>query len=287
MLAVPHPYPEDGASTWISTTKPGRDFAVTLRDGFEVIGAISIEPNEQHRRAALGYWCALTHWGRGYMTEAVRAVIDDGFRELALNRIHAECHGDNPASRRVLEKAGMTLEGCLRQHSFRLGRFADKLQFGILHDNWTSQRPLSVHSPGMPLEPCADSTVLRMLDSVEALVGEAVEQIWVWGPIRLIFNLGQEAEPAIYTDVQRFSYTDADGSTGEFDASVAPAEAGPVLALLNRRVTSASASGGTLNLRFDDGSKLRALPNERYQSWSVVVGERVVQCLPGGELGTW
>jgi RimJ/RimL family protein N-acetyltransferase len=136
MFAIPHPYPAGAALEWIATTKPGRDFAVVAKESGELIGAIMLNLNEQHRRATLGYWCALSHWGRGYTTEAVRAVIGYGFEYLAVNRIYAECHGDNPASFRVLEKAGMTLEGRLRQHSFRLGRIADKLQFGILRDEW-------------------------------------------------------------------------------------------------------------------------------------------------------
>ena len=137
MMAIPYPYPKHAAADWIATTKPGRDFAVELRETGELVGAITINPQEQHKRASLGYWCAVSHWGRGYATEAVRAVIDYGFRDLALNRVHADCHGDNPASRRVLEKAGLTYEGRLRQHSFRLGRFADKLQFGILRSEWS------------------------------------------------------------------------------------------------------------------------------------------------------
>jgi RimJ/RimL family protein N-acetyltransferase len=140
MLAVPHPYPVGGAAQWIATASPGRDFAVELRETGEVVGAISIIPHEQHQRAVLAYWCAVEYWGCGYTTEAVRAVIDYGFRELDLNRIHADCHGDNPASRRVLEKAGMTYEGRLRQHSFRVGRFADKLQFGMLRSEWEASR---------------------------------------------------------------------------------------------------------------------------------------------------
>jgi RimJ/RimL family protein N-acetyltransferase len=136
MLAIPHPYPEDGATTWIATARPGRDFAIVLRETNEVVGGISLFEREQHRRAELGYWCAIDFWGRGYATEAVRAVIEYGFRALALNRVHAECHGDNPASRRVLEKAGMTFEGQLRQHSFRVDRLADKLLFGALRGEW-------------------------------------------------------------------------------------------------------------------------------------------------------
>jgi [ribosomal protein S5]-alanine N-acetyltransferase len=136
MLAVPYPYPDDGATTWIAKARPGQDFAIVLRETDEVIGGITIEVSEQHRRASLGYWCGVDYWGRGYATEAVSAVIGYGFRKSALNRVHAECHGDNPASRRVLEKAGMTFEGRLRLHSFRVDRFADKLQFGVLRDEW-------------------------------------------------------------------------------------------------------------------------------------------------------
>jgi [ribosomal protein S5]-alanine N-acetyltransferase len=136
MLAVPHPYPDGGAATWIASMRPGRDFAMVLRETAEVIGGISIFESEQHKRAELGYWCATGLWGRGYTTEAVRAIIDYGFRSLGLRRVYAECHGDNPGSRRVLEKAGMTYEGRLRQHSFRVDRFADKLVFGVLRDEW-------------------------------------------------------------------------------------------------------------------------------------------------------
>jgi [ribosomal protein S5]-alanine N-acetyltransferase len=99
MMAIPHPYPEGSAADWIATTKPGRDFAIELRETGELVGAITVNPDDQHKRASLGYWCAVSRWGRGYATEAVRAVIDYGFRDLALNRVHAECHGDNPASR--------------------------------------------------------------------------------------------------------------------------------------------------------------------------------------------
>src|SRR5512133_1026605 len=82
MLAIPHPYPEDGATTWIATARPGRDFAIVLRETNEVVGGISLFEREQHRRAELGYWCAIDFWRRGYATEAVRAVIEYGFRAL-------------------------------------------------------------------------------------------------------------------------------------------------------------------------------------------------------------
>lgn len=140
MLRIPHPYPVGGGAEWIVTAQPGRDFAVELRASGELVGGISIIETREHRRAVLAYWCAAAYWGKGYTTEAVRAVVDYGFRELELNRIHADCHGDNPGSRRVLEKAGLTFEGRQRQHSFRVDRFADKLQFGVLRSEWEARR---------------------------------------------------------------------------------------------------------------------------------------------------
>jgi RimJ/RimL family protein N-acetyltransferase len=136
MLAIPFPYPDHGAAEWIAAARPGRDFAIVLRETNEVVGGVGLIEYKQHRRAALVYWCAIDSWGRGYITEAVRAVIAYGFRSLELNKVHGECHGDNPASQRVLEKAGLLFEGRLRQHSFRVDRFADKLLFGVLRDDW-------------------------------------------------------------------------------------------------------------------------------------------------------
>src|SRR5256885_12208113 len=63
MLRIPHPYPADGATKWIATARPGRDFAIVLREVNEVIGGITLFENEQHRRAELGYWCAIEFWG--------------------------------------------------------------------------------------------------------------------------------------------------------------------------------------------------------------------------------
>ena len=60
-----------------------------------------------------------------------------------------------------------------------------------------------------------------------------------------------------------------------------------MLDLLTRRVTAASSAEGTLLLRFDDESELRALPDDQYESWTVVGGGRVFQCMPGGEVNSW
>jgi [ribosomal protein S5]-alanine N-acetyltransferase len=65
----------------------------------------------------LGYVLARSHWGHGYMTEAVRAVIDWASKQPEIYRVWAVCDIDNRASARVMEKAGMILEGVLRRWS--------------------------------------------------------------------------------------------------------------------------------------------------------------------------
>lgn len=67
-------------------------------------------------RASTGYVFARDAWGKGYATEALRAMANVA-REIGVRRLYALCHVDHPASARVLEKCGFALEGTLRRHS--------------------------------------------------------------------------------------------------------------------------------------------------------------------------
>ena len=67
-------------------------------------------------RVNLGYVVARPHWGKGYMTEAVRAVIDWSLQQPIIHRVEATTDVENAASCRVMEKAGMTREGTLRKY---------------------------------------------------------------------------------------------------------------------------------------------------------------------------
>lgn len=87
-------------------------------------------------RAEIGYALSRNYWGKGYMTEAVRAVIDFGFRTMQLNRIEARCNIENIASARVMEKVGMKFEGILREHLFAKGNYHDLKMYSILTKEW-------------------------------------------------------------------------------------------------------------------------------------------------------
>ena len=87
-------------------------------------------------RAELYYVLAQNYWGRGYMTEAVEAVLGFGFGVMHLNRIDGVCWVENTASARVLEKVGMQFEGILRQFIFVKGAFRDLRWYSILHNEY-------------------------------------------------------------------------------------------------------------------------------------------------------
>ena len=115
--------------------------AITLRDRGELIGNCGIRlAGPGARNADLGYEVAPEHWGRGYATEAARAMVGFGFEELGLHRVRAECVPENAASRRVMEKLGMRREGRLRQTQRYKGRWWDTLVYGMLEDEWRADR---------------------------------------------------------------------------------------------------------------------------------------------------
>lgn len=116
-------------------TRTDYELAVTLKDSNRLIGGCRIN-NVSDIQAHIGYIFNKKYWGYGYATETACALVDYGFAELGMHRIFATCDPDNVASRRVLEKAGLVLEGRLREDIFVHGRFSDSLILGILEHEW-------------------------------------------------------------------------------------------------------------------------------------------------------
>lgn len=86
----------------------------------------------EHARAEVGCVISGEVSGLGLGTEALRAMISFGFKELGLNRIEARCTPGNTASVRIMEKAGMTYEGTAREREFSKGAFRDVESYAIL-----------------------------------------------------------------------------------------------------------------------------------------------------------
>ncbi len=143
LIQVPSPYPVSLARRWVAGRREwwelgrGVTLAVTRRDEPDrLLGTVSLRRYPRDRRAELGYWLAVPAWGQGIATEAVRALVDFGFRELVLARIYAQVIAGNQASIRVLEKLGMVHEGIKRQHVRKGHRLHDIVLFGLLRSEW-------------------------------------------------------------------------------------------------------------------------------------------------------
>lgn len=141
-LSIPHPYEDGMAEEWIAS-HPARyeageqvNFAVVERDTGNLVGAIGLMLEPRFNRAEMGYWIGVPYWGRGYGTEAARAILRYGFEERGLVRIHAHHLARNPASGRVMQKIGMTREGRLRRHVRKWDRYEDVELYAILNDEW-------------------------------------------------------------------------------------------------------------------------------------------------------
>ena len=113
LARAPWPYEPENARSFLAgarATDRYPNFLVTLASDGRVIGGMGLHRPDEAGRVELGYWFARPHWGRGYASEAARAVVGLA-RTLGHCRLHAGRFVDNPASGRVLVKAGFRPTG--------------------------------------------------------------------------------------------------------------------------------------------------------------------------------
>ena len=133
----PHPYSLRHAEVWIdlaSAQMPETNFAIASTT--EAIGGIGLElGRDVHRRSAnVGYWLGEPFWGRGIATEALRALTEYAFATFDLARLDAHVYEWNPASARVLEKAGYEYEGRLRKSVTKDGQTIDQWLYAMVRE---------------------------------------------------------------------------------------------------------------------------------------------------------
>jgi ribosomal-protein-alanine N-acetyltransferase len=131
----PHPYTLADAEKWIkhaTTEKSSADFAIAVDDA--AVGGISIflQTDIFRRSAEIGYWLGEEFWGRGIATEAVRAMTEYAFSNYDICRIYAGVFEWNPASMRVLEKAGYEFESRAKKSATKDGQTIDEFIYAIV-----------------------------------------------------------------------------------------------------------------------------------------------------------
>lgn len=138
-LNVPYPYSRKDAEffyTQVITREGNHSFAIELEGENQLIGLIGIHLNKDKPwMAEIGYWMGKKYRNRGYTTEGLRQIIEYSFAHFPLQRIYATHDPINPASGRVMQKAGMSYEGVLKSIHYKDGIYKDSVYYGIIRPN--------------------------------------------------------------------------------------------------------------------------------------------------------
>lgn len=135
--AFPHPYTRADADAWVRRVVgelPPTHMGIEVAG--EAVGSIGLTLQaDVHRRSAeIGYWLGEPFWGRGLMSEAVPAFTAYALATFDVCRLYATVFAWNPASARILEKAGYSLEGRLRKSVIKDGCIIDQFLFAYVRE---------------------------------------------------------------------------------------------------------------------------------------------------------
>ncbi|MCO7319823.1 GNAT family N-acetyltransferase [Riemerella anatipestifer] len=139
-INIPFPYTIKSAKFWVELAKQGFEnktqyiFAIRTKENSKIIGGIDLGIELRFNKAELGYWLDNKYWNHGYMTEAVKAVINFGFEKLKLKRIYATHFDFNPASGKVMQKCGMEKEGVLKCHTCKNGEYQNHILYSVINE---------------------------------------------------------------------------------------------------------------------------------------------------------
>jgi RimJ/RimL family protein N-acetyltransferase len=148
LLLLPYPYKLKHAKDWIKFNKKDSrkkkksdyTFGIELKSEKKIIGGIGLHHvNKFQGKAEVGYWLGENYWRKGYGSEALKAVLNFGFKKIKLRRIEAGVLAGNPSSGKLLEKYGFKKEGMRRKSckSKATGKICDEIVYGLLKEEYT------------------------------------------------------------------------------------------------------------------------------------------------------
>lgn len=114
----------------------GIRWGIQLKGEDSIIGTIGYNNFTEKHRANLGYDLQSAYWHKGYITEAIKVVIEFGFNDLNINRIEAEVMTGNIRSEQLLLRVGFKREGCLRDWMYWDNRHFDMEMYSLLKNEW-------------------------------------------------------------------------------------------------------------------------------------------------------
>ena len=114
-------------------------WAITLKESNELIGILEpLRFDEEKDSCSFAYMLGKDFWGRGYATEALKAVFHFLFTEMGIQRVEADHMAANPASGAVMRKCGMVFQG-IRENAYeKNGIKQDAILYAITREQWTN-----------------------------------------------------------------------------------------------------------------------------------------------------
>lgn len=158
--------------------------AVVLHEDECIIGEAGftvLSRGETGGIAEIGYFLLPEYWGKGYASEATELMIGYCFTELGLHKVMATCDAENRASESVMKKCGMLREAYRRQQSLLDGRWRDRLEYAIFHEDWIKHQNLYERSVSNRMEttrfsvPMNQEQVNNLLSNIDAMLDETAK----------------------------------------------------------------------------------------------------------------
>jgi RimJ/RimL family protein N-acetyltransferase len=124
-------------------------WGIALRSSNQVIGTATLfNLDWSNRRAEIGYALRRSHWGNGYMQEALTALLNHAFNVWSFRRIEADVDPRNEPSIKTLERLGFQREGFLRERWEVAGEIQDAFYYGLLRREWEQIDRNKLENPG-------------------------------------------------------------------------------------------------------------------------------------------
>ncbi|CDQ18407.1 hypothetical protein SAMN05192559_101979 [Halobacillus karajensis] len=136
---VPHPYTLEVAEQWIDSHKEWIEkkcvfpLAMIMKDTGELVGTMTLRMDDHHNKGELAYWVGKPYWNNGFASEAAIEMVNFGFEQLGLHRIWSAAISTNPASLKVMKKAGLSYEGTLKHDVYHRGEYKDIDVYGAIN----------------------------------------------------------------------------------------------------------------------------------------------------------
>ena len=131
----PHPYELKDAHEFIKIVQkenPSRTLAICVQGRFVGVIGLNLQPDVYEKSLEIGYWLGAPFWGQGLASRAVKLMVSYAFDQLDCNRLHTGVYSSNPASMRVLEKAGFQKEGVFKQAIWKNQQFHDEHRYALV-----------------------------------------------------------------------------------------------------------------------------------------------------------